>query len=252
MSEPALKIVETTEVETKALSIVDQAKAVKVVDAETYLKAGALWSNIKDMIAEVKAAFDPICDTAFKAHKAATKKRAEFLDPLEAVYKSVKGLKSDYDAAQERIRLSEQRRLEEEARKIEDARRAEELQRLEEERKAEEERFLQAAIEAEGKGYKDQANELVKMAEEKMEEIKQEAAVIIQEPVRVAPIVMPKAVPKIAGGPVYQTRWDFEITNVNLIPRNYMIPDLVKIRNIVTDLKDQANIPGIRCFSKRV
>ena len=216
MSEPALRIVETTEVETKALSIVDQAKAVKVVDAETYLKAGALWGNIKDMIAEVKAAFDPICDAAFKAHKAATKKRAEFLDPLEAVYKSIKGLMSDYDAAQERIRLAEQRRLEEL------------------ERKAEEERRLAEAITAEALGQKE------------------EATAILEEPVSVAPVVVPKAVPKITGGPVYQTRWDFEIVNVNLIPREYMTPDLVKVRGIVTALKEQAHIPGVRCFSKRV
>jgi hypothetical protein len=43
MSEPALKLVETTPVEEKALSIVDQAKAVKVVDAESYTLAGGLW-----------------------------------------------------------------------------------------------------------------------------------------------------------------------------------------------------------------
>lgn len=216
MSEPALKIVETTEVETKAISIVDQAKAVKVVDTETYLKAGALWGNIKDMIAEVKAAFDPICDAAFKTHKAATKKRSEFLDPLEAAYKSVKGLMSDYDAAQERIRLAEQRRLEEI------------------EKKKEEDRRLAEAIEAEKAGQKE------------------EATAILEEPVSVAPVVVPKSVPKMAGGPVYRTIWDFEIIVEKLIPREYMMPDLVKIRGIVTALKEQTNIPGIRCFSKRV
>jgi len=77
MAEAALKLVETDEVETKALSIVDQAKAVVVKDSETYTAAGTLWKSIGDMIKEVKDTFDPICDAANKAHKAATMKRAQ-------------------------------------------------------------------------------------------------------------------------------------------------------------------------------
>jgi len=72
-AEPALKIVETEPVEEKALSIVDQAKAVKVTDPETYTAAGSLWKSIGDMIKEVKDTFDPICEAA---HRDAEKENA--------------------------------------------------------------------------------------------------------------------------------------------------------------------------------
>ena len=93
-AEPALKIIETEEVEAKALTIVDQAKAVKVIDAKTYTAAGMLWKQIGDMIKEVKDTFDPICEAAHRAHKAATEKRSKYLDPLTSAQKSVKQLMS--------------------------------------------------------------------------------------------------------------------------------------------------------------
>lgn len=216
MGEAALQLVETNEVETKAMSIVDQAKAVKVVDIESYKYAGELWKSIGDMIKEVKATFDPICEAANKAHKAATAKRASFLDPLESVYRSVKRLMSDYDAEQERIRREAEEKLREQA------------------RKEEEERRLQEAIALEQSGQKEVAE------------------AVMEAPVYVAPVVIPKVVPKMTGGPVFQKRWDFEITDINQIPRQYMVPDLVKIRQIVTALKDQTNIPGVKAFEKRV
>ena len=48
---------------------------------------------------EVQERADPICDAAHKAHKAATAKRAQYLDPLEKASRDVKALMSAYDAA---------------------------------------------------------------------------------------------------------------------------------------------------------
>jgi hypothetical protein len=216
MGEAALQLVETNEVEVKALSIVDQAKAVKVVDVESYEYAGELWKGIGDMIKEVKATFDPICDAANKAHKAATAKRAAYLDPLESVFKSVKKLMSDYDLEQERVRREAEEKLREQA------------------RKEEEERRLQEAIILESEGQ-------TAIAE-----------AVMEAPVYVAPVVIPKTTPKMAGGPVFREVWDFEIIDEKAIPREYMVPDLVKIRKVVTALKNQSNIAGVRAYSKRV
>jgi Sec-independent protein translocase protein TatA len=214
--EAALNLVETNEVETKALSIVDQAKAVKVVDVESYKFAGELWKGIGDMIKEVKATFDPICEAANKAHKAATTKRASFLDPLESVYKNVKRLMSDYDAEQERLRRAEEARL----RDIE--------------RKAEEERRLQEAITLEESGQKEVAE------------------AVMEAPVYVAPVVIPKVTPKMEGGPVFRTIWKFRVVNPNIIPRQYLKIDEVAIGGVVRSLKNQANIPGIEIYEERV
>lgn len=216
MAEPALKLVETNEVETKALTIVDQAKAVKVMDSETYIQAGALWKTIGDMITEVKDTFDPICEAAHKAHKAATEKRAKYLNPLTQAQKDVKKLMSDYDAEQERIRLAEEARLRELA------------------RKEEEERKLQEAIQAELEGDTETAEK------------------IIQEEVVAPPVVVPKSTPKMAGGPVYRTMWKFEVTDEKAVPDEYKMIDEQKIGKIVTALKDKTNIPGIRAYSVRV
>lgn len=224
-AEPALKIVETQPVEEKALSVVDQARAVKVTSPETYVAAGSLWKAIGDMIKEVKETFDPICDAAHKAHKAAVEKRSKYLDPLTESQKSVKRLMSVYDAEQERIRREEQARLEAIA------------------RKEAEERALLEAIAAE---------EAMKAAGASKEDAAQEAAAIMEEPVIVAPVVLPKAVPKIQGGPSYRTIWKFRIVNVNLIPRQYMVPDEKAIGGVVRSSQGRVQIPGVEAYEDRV
>jgi len=252
MAEAALKLVETQPVEEKALSIVDQAKAVKVIDPETYTAAGAIWKAIGDMIKEVKETFDPICEAAHQAHKKAVEKRSKYLDPLTTAQKSVKSLMSAYDAEQERIRQAEQRRLEEIARKEEEARRKEEEDRLKAEAEAEELRLLEQAQAAEAAGDKETAEALATAAVEVTETAKQDAAVLKAEPVYVAPVVIPKAVPKMQGGPVYRTVWKARITNESIIPRQYLSVDMVKINGVVRSLKNQANIPGVEAYEERV
>lgn len=234
MGEPAIKLVQTDEVENKALSIVDQAKAVQVTNAETYTAAGMLWKSIGEMITEVKATFDPICDAAHKAHRAATEKRAKYLDPLTSAQKAVKKLMSDYDAEQERIRREEEARLAEIA------------------RKEEEERQLQAAIAAEEEAKRNGATK------EEAAEIAQE---VINEPVYVAPVVVPKATPKLQGGPVYREIWSAEVISIKELCRavvegrasiECVTPNMPVLNKMAVALKNTLNIPGVRAVSKRV
>jgi len=212
--ETALKI--TEEVETKALSIVEQAKAVKVIDSESYTLAGTLWKAIKDMMKEVADTFDPMIEAAHKSHKLSLEKKAKFYAPLEKAYKDVKRLMSDYDTEQEKIRKAEEMRLAEIA------------------RKQEEERRLAEAVALEQSGNKE------------------EAEAIIEAPVYVPPVVVPKTVPKMNGGPVYRTIWKFKITNASLIPKDFLIPDEVKIGGVVRSMKSATNIPGVQAYEERV
>jgi len=234
MAEVALKIVETNEVETKAVDIVEQAKAVMVKDNETYTAAGYLWKQIGDMIKEVKDTFDPICDAAHKAHKAATEKRAKYLDPLTNAQKSVKKLMSDYDAEQERIRREEEARLAEIA------------------RKEEEERLLQEAILAEEEAKRNGATQ---------EEAAQEASAIINEQVYVAPVVVPKATPKLHGGPVYREVWSAQITDIKALclavaqgkaSPECVVGNMPVLNRMAAALKKTMNIPGVQAISRRV
>ena len=217
MGEAAFQIVpKEDEVTQEVATIEDQAKALKVIDAESYVAAGELWKSIKALRKKVADTFDDLIQAAHLAHKKAVEKKKMHDNPLDAAERIVKTAMSNYDLEQERIRKAEEDRL----REIE--------------RKAEEERRLQEAILLEADGQKEVAE------------------AVMEAPVYVAPVVIPKATPKLQGGPVFQTRWDFEIIDVNQIPRQYMIPDQVKIRQIVTALKSQANIPGVRAYEKRV
>jgi septal ring factor EnvC (AmiA/AmiB activator) len=54
------------------------------------------------------------------------------------------------------------------------------------------------------------------------------------------------------SGIIYQTKWDFEIVDKELIPRDYLIPDEKKIGQIVKAMKNETNIPGIKVIESKV
>lgn len=216
---------ETKQVEEKALSIVDQAKAVVIQNNETYLAAGEMWKTIKAMMKEVDDTFNPIIEKAHQSHKEALGQKAKYYKPLDEASRKVKSLMSDWDQEQERIRLAEQKRLEEIA------------------RKEEEERQIQAALEAEAAG--------------EMEEAK----AIIEEEVYVPPVVVPKAVPKMSGGPVYREVWSAEVTDIKVLCRavaegkastEFVMGNMPALNKQATSLKQTMNIPGVRAISRRV
>lgn len=223
---------EQLEVESRALTISEQAKAVVITNTETYEKAGIFFKEIKGMMKEVADTFDPIIEKAHSAHKEALAKKAKYYAPLDKASKDVKRLMSDYDMEEERKRRLEEDRL----RKIaEDAEKA----RLEQERKEAEERQLQEAIAAEAAG------------DTKVAEAILEAPVYVPEPEFVPAPVVPKAVPKISGVS-YRTVWSCEVVNVDLIPRKYLVPDMVMLNKIASAEKDKMNIPGVKPTSRRV
>ena len=225
MGEAALSLVTSDEVMKEVISIEDQAKALKIVSRETYIKAGELWKAIKAIRAKVAETFDGNIKKAHELHKGLVAEKKRHDGPLDEAERMVKRGMSDFDLEQERIRLAEQRRLEEIA------------------RKEAEERSLLEAIAAEEEAKRNGATK---------EEAAQEAAAIIDEPVTVAPVVIPKDVPKMQGGPVYRTIWKARIVNVKIIPREYLVPDPVKINGVVRSLKGAANIPGVEAYEERV
>lgn len=56
-------------------------------------------------------------------------------------------------------------------------------------------------------------------------------------------------VPKPKAEGIYTTeRWTYEITDINKLPREYLLPDEKKIRTVVSAMKDLTNIPGVKVF----
>ncbi len=225
MGESAIRLVPQEDEVTREVATIEyQARILRVVDAATYVDAADLWKAIRALRVKVADTFDKSIKSAHELHKGLVAKKKEHDGPLDAAERAVKQAMSDYDQEQERIRREEQRRLQEIA------------------RKEEEERLLMEAIAAEEEAKK---NGLTK------EEAKAEAEQIISQPVYVAPVVVPKATPKLQGGPVYRTIWKARVVNESIIPRQYMVPDMVKINGVARALKNQANIPGVEVYEER-
>ncbi|MEN6440511.1 MAG: hypothetical protein ABFD97_18205 [Syntrophobacter sp.] len=235
-SQVLLMTPKTEEVGQKALTYSDQIAALPPIKtADEYLQVNDLWKAGKAILDEVSEAYDDLIKSAHKLHKDAIAKKAKYYDPADKAVRAAKALMSTYDAEQERIRQAEQRRLQEEA------------------RKREEESRLAAAIEAEQAGAAEEAEE------------------IINEPVYVAPVVVPKATPKVAGGPVFQTRWFASVVDIKALCRavadgkastEYVMgleKDRVSgviscpaLNKMATALKSTLNVPGVKAMSKRV
>ena len=75
---------------------------------------------------------------------------------------------------------------------------------------------------------------------------------VIKEPVVVNPVPpMPaKTLRTDVGTLSAREDWDYEIVDASLLPREYMKPDLVKLRHDVVTNKGKLVIPGIRQYQK--
>jgi hypothetical protein len=78
-------------------------------------------------------------------------------------------------------------------------------------------------------------------------QIAQDAALKAAKKAGVDTSLIPVEAPKVdlgEGRTIVET-WGFEILDENLIPREYLIVDEVKIRKIVVAMKDKTAIPGV-------
>jgi hypothetical protein len=200
---------------SQALATVDRLNAVAITTTEQYADAGELWKVGREMMDQISEAYDSIISAAHRAHKEAVAKKKSFYDPVESATKRVKALMIAFDAEQERQRQAEARRLEAEA------------------RRQEEEHKLAEALAAEAAGDAAGADE------------------ILNEPIAVAPVFVEPATPKIAGI-VFQTRWNIKVTDPDLVPREFMVVDEKKLRQLAVALKGQFNVPGVMAYSEKV
>jgi hypothetical protein len=205
------------ELEKKVFTYPEKAKSIQVINQESLTEANQFLLAIKSLRNEVDNAWNPVIESAHKAHKQAIEQKRKFENPLIEAEKLTKSSISKYLQEQERIR-----------RDAEEARR-----RIEEEKRRLEEEALKKAMGAK--------------TEKEVEKIIEEAAVKENQ------IEIPKIqeAPKTEGISM-RDNWQFEIFDETLIPREYMIPDQVKIGKVVRALKDKANVPGVRVFNQPI
>ena len=216
---------ETIEVvEQQALSVPEQAKAIIVTNNDQFAKGEEFLAICKALENEIHKAWDETVELAHAAHKSAVAKRKGFLDPLEEGRRLVKQKMIAYQDEQERIRREEQRKADEEARK-----------------RAEQD-ALDAALAAEKEGDKETAE------------------AIIQEPVYVPPVFVPKVAPAASRLSAGRSVWSGECVNLMALvkavaegkqPLSYLEASKT-VLGVAAKMKAACNIPGVRAVEKRV
>lgn len=189
-----------------------QVSTFRITNQQEYSTAG-------EYLKSVKGASKQIEDLRMSMTRPLDDSKRRIMDffrrPLEILSKAEDALKRGiltYQQEQERIRREQEARLQAEA----------ERKRQEALKKAE-------AARAEGKDtkadkYEEKANGIV------------------------APVLAP-TVEKVSGVTTKKT-WKFEILDENLIPRQYLIPDLVTIGKQVRAAGSTIKIPGIRIYEE--
>ena len=200
------------ELEKKALSWPEKAKAITITNQQTYEQAANFIVAIATLEKEIKDHHKPIKDAANKAHKEAVAAEKRLLDPLLEAKGIINRRLGAWTQEQERIRQEAERKAREEA------------------QKREEEARLKLAEEAAKQGATE---------ETQME--------ILDTPI---PMPQPVAAPtyRPISGVSGRTYWKWRIVDANQIPREYLMVDEMKINGIVRAMKQSTKIPGIEVY----
>jgi hypothetical protein len=189
------------------------AKNLVIRTTEGYEQAAALLKNIKGSLATIEDARTRITKPLNDALRETNAQAKLAAAPFLADELVIKRAMIAYSDAQDRLREEQQRRDNEAAAK-------------------EQRRLQEIADRAAAKGQEGKA------------EIFQERAQSV-----VAPVAQ-QAAPKVGGISIPKV-WVFEITDEDLIPREYMVVDETRIRRVVTALKGDTKIPGVRVFEQK-
>lgn len=213
------------EMRRKAAPIIEASEKIQeITTQDEQIEAMATWAQLDALEKAAKPITAPLKDVTNKLHKAATTLDGGLVDPISAARKRLKFLMGQWEEKQKRLREAEEKRIENEL------------------RAREEERLLQEAIEAEGLG------------------LKEESHAILDEPVVVPTVTLPKTTPKVEGL-VFSERWHAEVHDLMALvravaagnaPLNFLVADMVSLNKQAQSLKSNLNIPGVKAVSRRV
>ena len=205
----------TQQLENELVVAITDAKILRVTDADTYTAAAVVVKRLKGAEKRIKEWFDPLVDAAHRPWKMLTARRKAALDALAPELTRLGREMVAYDQAQDRLRRLEEERLAEQARKDQEA------------------EALRQAEQLERQGHTAQAAAVV------------EAAILAPAPA----VVLESTTPKVQGI-AFVDDWTFEVVNVGLLERKYLIPNLVKIGQIVKAEKGQTRIMGVKVWNR--
>jgi len=227
-----------------------------VTTASEYADAGDVLREIKGQEKTAQGILKPYVDIAKRAWEDAKAQMDRQVNPFSQLKEMVSRPMEAYAAEERRKAEMEQARQREEARK-EAARIAEEQRKAAEAQAAEERKKRLAEIEFQkgiGELKKKEAAELARQAKEQ-EERDREAARIAAErqAMEVASVVVEANIPKVAGIK-RRVNYKFRVVDAAKIPHAYLMPDLVKIGEMVRRTKNtakaEAECPGIEAYEE--
>jgi hypothetical protein len=198
---------EITVIEGKVNPMVAKAQALEIKDNPQYFTATDFLKGIKALEKEVEDTFDPIIEKSHLAHKEALSQKDKYFKPLVNAERLIKSKIGEFLVIEERKRKEAEDKLRREADK----------KREELERKAEE--AAANGKESKAEQYQEKANNVV------------------------APTLAP-TVEKVEGIS-FRENWYAEVTDINLLPKTYMLPDMVKLNKFAKAMKDSVAVPGV-------
>mgnify|MGYP001295961797 CR=1 FL=1 len=198
----------------KSISINELSTNISITTPESYEAAAHFLKGVKELMVKIKDTFGPLKKKASEAHKLVVKEESDQLAPLQSVEAQCKGKMSAYLMEEEEKRKALQARLEAEAK------------RYQEEMRLREAVSLETSGDSEG------------------------AMAVLDAPDHTPPPLVVSNVPKVLGVSEREV-WGFEVFDADLLPRTYLIVNVVAIRGVVLSLKGQTNIPGVRVFSEK-
>lgn len=214
-----VEVIEPQEIETMRAdgsTMIERAKQIArdIKDAATLNFAAEVMLEAKRRAKAIQERFKKPKQKAMEALQEIRAMEAEAVEPYTRIEQMIiKPAMAQFQAEQDRLRREEEDR-----------------QRAEAKRREEDARLREAA-ELEKDGQKELAD------------------AIMDAPVVVPPVVLPKM--ETPTGISYRDVWKFEVVNPDLVPREYLTLDEKKIGGVVRALKGETRIAGVRVYSEK-
>ncbi|MEN6560890.1 MAG: hypothetical protein ABFD52_08965 [Acidobacteriota bacterium] len=208
-----------TAIVARSSSALDKARALVIKTQEDLTAADLFRQDIMGLLKSIDETFDPQISRAHALHKSLLEEKKKFADLPNQALDIIKPKIADYLQEQDRLRFQAEREAE--------------LKRQEAKRLTE--KAVDKAWELVDQDKAGEAEDIVQKAGKEAEAIQATAPAIPEKPMANVSL---------------RELWDFEIVDVDKIPRKYMVPDLVTIGKVVRAMKHQTDIPGIRAIKK--
>lgn len=231
----------------KLQGLKDRADSLVVSDQNGCIVAKNLKLDIQAFVKAVKFQTGPDIEIKKGELRQLQEQEKMLLAPAEAMLETSERKRKEWEneerwkAEVEQKRINEENQRQQRIKADEEKREAEKLA-VETRKKRVAEINQHLAI---GKIGKREAARLLKLAGADEEAAKQNAAAQAEETAKAAPVVQVKPnIPTVAGT-VSRQNWKFRFVDPNRIPRVYMMPDEVKIGQMVRATKDKKSAEGI-------